>query len=276
MVASDRLSAFDVVMAEPIPDKGRVLTAMSAFWFEQLADVVGNHLISTDARRPARRRPGVPGSAGRIMLCRRAEMLPIECIVRATWPARRGRSTGRRAPCTAWRRRPGSSRPTGCPSRCSRRRPRPRSATTTRTSPSTGRVEIVGGDVAEQLRRSASTAVRAGRRAGRAAGIILADTKFELGYVDRRRRLGALVVCDEVLTPDSSRFWPADDWAPGRHPARASTSSPSATTSTPARLGQAPAAPAAAGRGGRGDRRPATRGLRADLRPSFADWPGRR
>ncbi|MGI8940000.1 MAG: phosphoribosylaminoimidazolesuccinocarboxamide synthase [Iamia sp.] len=212
MVTSDRLSAFDVVMAEPIPDKGRVLTAMSAFWFDRLADVLPGHLISTDlgdlpdgARDPA--------LAGRIMLCRRAEMLPIECIVRgyitgSAWKEYRSDGTMH-----------GSPLPTGL--RESDQLPQP--VFTPSTKAEVGdhdinvsfddAVDLVGADLAARARDASLELYRRGAEWAAARGIIIADTKFELGLVD-----GELVVADEILTPDSSRFWPADAWEPGTTP----------------------------------------------------------
>ncbi|MGI8758551.1 MAG: phosphoribosylaminoimidazolesuccinocarboxamide synthase [Acidimicrobiales bacterium] len=211
LVASDRISAFDVVMAEPIPDKGRVLTAMSAFWFEHLAEVAGNHLVSTelgDLPEPARQ----PELAGRAMLCRRAEMLPIECIVRghlagSGW--REYQSTG-----TVH----GEPMPAGL--RESDRLPEP--VFTPSTKADAGHdvnlsyaeaVDLVGADLAGRAREISLELYRLGAAWAAERGIVVADTKFELGFVD-----GELVVADEVLTPDSSRFWPADRWVPGTTP----------------------------------------------------------
>jgi hypothetical protein len=141
MVTSDRLSAFDVVMAEPIPDKGRVLTAMSAFWFERFADLVAGHLISTDLADLTELGIAAddPELAGRVMLCRKAEMLPVECIVRgyltgSAWKEYRASGTMHGDPLPR-----GCSRARRSPSRCSPRPPRPTSGITTSTSPSTGR-----------------------------------------------------------------------------------------------------------------------------------------
>jgi phosphoribosylaminoimidazole-succinocarboxamide synthase len=212
MVTSDRLSAFDVVMAEPIPDKGRVLTAMSAFWFDHLADIVPGHLISTDlADLPEGAQDA--SLAGRVMLCRRAEMLPIECIVR-------GYITG-----SAWKEYKasgtmhGSALPEGLQE--SDRLPEP--VFTPSTKAEVGdhdenvsfekAVELVGADLAERARAVSLELYRRGAEWAAARGIIIADTKFELGLVD-----GELVLADEVLTPDSSRFWPADEWVPGTTP----------------------------------------------------------
>jgi len=212
MVASDRLSAFDVVMAEPVPDKGRVLTAMSAFWFELLADIAGNHLVSTelDALPVADRDPGL---AGRMMLVRRCEMLPVECIVR-------GYLAG-----TGWQeyRQMGTICGLPLPAGLREADQLPAPVFTPSTKAAVGIhdenisfddvVARVGGPLAEAA-RDLSLAVysRAAAHAG-ARGIILADTKLELGLLD-----GRLVLADEVLTPDSSRFWPRDAWQPGRPP----------------------------------------------------------
>jgi phosphoribosylaminoimidazole-succinocarboxamide synthase len=211
LVASDRISAFDVVMAEPIPDKGRVLTAMSAFWFTHFEGVVGSHLLSTrleDLPEPARR----PEWAGRVMLCRRAEMLPIECIVR-------GYLAG-----SAWKeyRRSGTMHGTPLPPGMLEASALPEPVFTPSTKASEGHdvnisfdraVDLVGREVAERARDIAVELYVSGAAWAAQRGIISADTKFELGFVD-----GELVLADEVLTPDSSRFWPADRWVPGQTP----------------------------------------------------------
>lgn len=211
MVTSDRLSAFDVVMAEPIPDKGRVLTAMSAFWFEKFAELVGNHLLSTrleDVPESARR----PEWEGRIMLCRRAEMLPIECIVR-------GHLTG-----SAWKeyRTDGTMHGMRLPAGLLEASRLPEPVFTPSTKAEAGHdmnisfddaVGLLGRDLAERARQVSLELYTAGARWAAERGIIIADTKFELGVID-----GELVLADEVLTPDSSRFWPADAWVPGSTP----------------------------------------------------------
>jgi phosphoribosylaminoimidazole-succinocarboxamide synthase len=211
LVTSDRISAFDVVMAEPIPDKGRVLTAMSSFWFEQFADVAPGHVISTDvADLPADLRR--PGWEGRVMLCHRAEMLPIECIVR-------GYLTG-----SAWKeyQRSGTMHGTELPSGLEESAQLPEPVFTPSTKAEEGHdenisfaaaVDLVGRATAEAARDISLACYRQGADWAAERGILIADTKFELGYVD-----GALTLCDEVLTPDSSRFWPADDWRPGATP----------------------------------------------------------
>ena len=213
MVTSDRMSAFDVVMAEPIPHKGRVLTAMSAFWFEVLGEVVGSHLISTDV---ADLPDGVAGAdddlRGRIMLCHKAEMLPIECIVR-------GYLSG-----SAWKEysKSGTMHGQQLPAGLQESDQLPEAVFTPSTKADTGHdenisydaaVELVGETLASKARDVSLELYRRGAELARDRGIIIADTKFELGLVD-----GELVLCDEVMTPDSSRFWPVDEWKPGATP----------------------------------------------------------
>ena len=215
MVTSDRISAFDVVMAEPIPHKGRVLTAMSAFWFDELADVVTGHLISTDvADLPDGARSAAVDAdlAGRVMLTSKAEMLPVECIVRgyitgSAWKEYRASGTMH-----------GARLPDGL--RESDRLPQP--VFTPSTKADTGHDEnisfaaaagLIGEALAAKVRDVSLELYRRGAEWARERGIIIADTKFELGLVD-----GELVLCDEVLTPDSSRFWPTDVWEPGTTP----------------------------------------------------------
>ncbi len=211
MVASDRLSAFDVVMAEPVPDKGRVLTAMSAFWFELLGDVAGNHLVSTalDALPAPARDPGL---AGRIMLVRRCEMLPVECIVR-------GYLAG-----TGWQEYREAGTVCGLPLPAGLREADqlPAPVFTPSTKAAVGIhdenisfdevVERIGGPLAEAARDLALAVYERAAAHAEARGIILADTKLEFGA----RADGTVLLADEVLTPDSSRFWAADAWAPGR------------------------------------------------------------
>jgi phosphoribosylaminoimidazole-succinocarboxamide synthase len=213
MVTSDRLSAFDVILAEPIPQKGRVLTAMSAYWFEVLGDVVGSHLLSTDAGALSPEAQAVgPDLAGRIMLCRRAEMLPIECIVR-------GYLSG-----SAWKEygRSGTMHGQALPEGLQESDQLPEPVFTPSTKADEGHdenisfeaaVDLVGTEIATRARDISLELYTRGAELARERGIIIADTKFELGLVD-----GELVLCDEVMTPDSSRFWPVDEWKPGATP----------------------------------------------------------
>ena len=213
MVASDRISAYDVILPTPIPDKGRVLTGLSRHWFAQTADIVPNHLLSTRLEDlPAELRR--PDFSGRTMLVRRLEMLPIECVARgylagAGW--RDYRDTG--AVC-------GHAIAPGL--RQADRLPEP--IFTPATKASTGHDEnitreqaagLVGADVLAEAERITLALYTRAAAACRAAGLILADTKFELG---RDPETGRLVLGDEVVTPDSSRLWPADGWEPGTSP----------------------------------------------------------
>ncbi len=215
MVASDRVSAFDVIMAEAIPDKGRVLTAMTTFWYEEMADVVPGSLLSADpieisARLGGRALP--PEWAGRAMLVRRAEMLELECIVR-------GYLAGQ-----AWEEYERSGTVHGMEMRegllLASKLEKPVFTPSTKAAEghdlNIGMAEAVDLVGAESVLAAQSVSLELYRRAAArcaAAGFILADTKFELGYVD-----GVLCLCDEVCTPDSSRLWPADAVVPGTTP----------------------------------------------------------
>jgi len=212
LVTSDRLSAFDVVMDQPVLHKGRVLTAISAYWAEQLANIAPSHLLSTDlADVPAGAQ--LPELAGRIMLCRKADMLPVECIVR-------GYITG-----SAWKEyeASGTMHGTPMPADLLEASQLPEPVFTPSTKAEDGlhdenitydqAVELIGPDLAEQARDISLQLYRTGAKIAAERGVIIADTKFELGLVG-----GQLVVADEMLTPDSSRFWPADQWSPGATP----------------------------------------------------------
>ena len=220
LVTSDRISAFDVVMAEPIMDKGRVLTAMTAFWFEQFADLVDGHLISTDTAdfgdvlgiAVGSGADVLAGLAGRTMLCHKAEMLPIECIVR-------GYITG-----SAWKeyRSSGTMHGTPMPDDLLEASRLSEPVFTPSTKADEGHdvniayaeaVDLVGTEVAEAVRDASITCYLRGAKWAAERGIIIADTKFEFGVSEEG---GDPVLIDEVLTPDSSRFWPADQWQPGR------------------------------------------------------------
>jgi phosphoribosylaminoimidazole-succinocarboxamide synthase len=211
MVTSDRISAFDVVMAEPIPDKGRVLTAITAFWLDQLSDVAPNHLVSLDVPDRVADELG-DDLDGRAMLVRKAEMLPVECIVRgylsgSAWAEYRKAGTMH-----------GQSLPAGLQQ--SERLPEPVFTPSTKATEGHDEnisfdqmVDLVGAEVSKRAEEISLQAYRRGSEWAAERGIIVADTKFELGFID-----GELAICDEVLTPDSSRFWPAATWAPGTVP----------------------------------------------------------
>jgi phosphoribosylaminoimidazole-succinocarboxamide synthase len=210
MVTSDRISAFDVVLPNPITDKGRVLTGLSLFWFERTEDVVPNHLVSAEVDDfPPDFTEHHKELAGRSMLVRRARMIPIECVARgylsgSGWKEYRTDGTV----C-------GIRLPEGLIE--SDRLPEP--IFTPATKAETGHDEnisidraadIVGEGLAQRLKELTLTLYDLGAGLARERGVILADTKFEFGFID-----GEIALCDEVMTPDSSRFWPADEYRPG-------------------------------------------------------------
>jgi phosphoribosylaminoimidazole-succinocarboxamide synthase len=212
LVATDRLSAFDVVFEQPIPDKGAVLTRLSAWWFEQLAPLGRSHFVSADpaALPPAARTPEL---AARSMLVRRADRVDAECVVRG-YLAGSGWAEYRKAGRVV-----GHALPAGL--READRLPEP--IFTPSTKAEVGHDEnitreqladLVGADLARQLEERSIALYVEGARRAEAVGLILADTKFEFGFID-----GELAVIDEVLTPDSSRFWDAERYAPGSSPA---------------------------------------------------------
>jgi phosphoribosylaminoimidazole-succinocarboxamide synthase len=210
VVASDRISAFDVVLDDPVPDKGRVLTALSTFWFEQTRDVLPNHLISADPTDfPETAGPDV---AGRAMLVRRAAVVPMECVVR-------GYLFG-----SAWKEYEATGQVQGhrLPGDLALADPLPEPIFTPTTKADEGHDlpltpdearALVGADRYEALSFAARALYARGAAHAETCGVLIADTKFEFGDID-----GDLVVVDEMLTPDSSRFWPAEDWRPGRPP----------------------------------------------------------
>ena len=213
LVASDRLSAYDVVLPTGVPDKGAVLTGLSVWWFEQLADLVPNHLVTARVGElPDVLAPFAEELRGRSMLCRRLEMVPVECVARGYLTGsglKEYSSTG--SVC-------GEELPAGLVDGSQLPEPVFTPATKAAVGDHDENVSYavvesaVGADLAAELRRV--TLAVYGRGASLAAdrGILLADTKLELGH----DRAGALTLGDEVLTPDSSRFWPADGWQPGR------------------------------------------------------------
>jgi phosphoribosylaminoimidazole-succinocarboxamide synthase len=214
MVASDRLSAFDVVMDRPIPRKGEVLTAVTVWWLEQLGDRVENHLIAADPDAIVAAVPALADSraqwAGRALLVRRTEPVPVECVVR-------GYLAG-----SAWKEYAASGTLAGEPLprglRESDRLDPPIFSPATKAAsghdeniPFAAMEERLGAERAQALRRLSLAVYARGRTLAAERGIILADTKFEFGIVEDRP-----ILIDEVMTPDSSRFWPEETYAPGR------------------------------------------------------------
>jgi phosphoribosylaminoimidazole-succinocarboxamide synthase len=206
LVASDRISAYDHVLSTEIPDKGRVLTAMSVFWFEQFARLTPNHLVAWDDERiPAEVR-------GRALLVRRLEMLPVECVARG-YLTGSGLADYKRTGAVC-----GVALPAGLGEASELAEPIFTPATKAEIGSHDENVSFdevaaqIGSDLAGRLRDSTLDVYRAAREFARQRGVILADTKFEFG-LDAD---GSLVLADEVLTPDSSRYWPADSYQPGR------------------------------------------------------------
>ena len=215
LVASDRVSAFDVVMREPSPYKGAVLTQLSAWWFRRLAEVTPSHFITADANEIIARAPDRAGSvaqvAGRAMLVRRTWPVAFECVVRgylagSAWAEYRDRGTLAGEPLAAGLQESARLDP-----------PLFSPATKAESGhdenvPFARMAAALGDEVATALRETSLAVYAAGRDMAARQGIIVADTKFEFGAASD----GRLLLIDEVLTPDSSRFWPADGYAPGR------------------------------------------------------------
>ncbi len=211
IVASDRISAFDVVMNDPIPDKGKILTQISAFWFSQIADLAPHHLISTDvADFPAACRPYTESLRDRSMLVRKATVVPFECVIRgylsgSGWKEYResGGVCGIRLPKGLVE----SDRldePIFTPATKAELGTHDENVTFERMA------RDLGAGLAERLRTLSLSIYRRARDIAETRGIILADTKFEFGRVG-----DTVILVDEVLTPDSSRFWPKDEYRPG-------------------------------------------------------------
>ncbi|MFJ8931934.1 MULTISPECIES: phosphoribosylaminoimidazolesuccinocarboxamide synthase [unclassified Streptomyces] len=207
MVATDRISAYDWVLPSPIPDKGKVLTQLSLWWFDQLQDLIPNHVVSQELPE------GAPADwAGRTLICKSLDMVPVEAVAR-------GYLTGSglveynesRTVC-------GLALPEGLEDGSELPAPIFTPATKAEVGEHDENVSYeevarrIGADTAAQLRQSTLAVYSRARDIARERGIILADTKFEFGF----DKDGSLILGDEVLTPDSSRFWPADQWQPGR------------------------------------------------------------
>ena len=211
IVATDRMSAFDVVMDDPIPDKGRILTGISLFWFKKLENVIANHLIaSKPSEYPEICRRYAPELEGRSMLVQRAEPLQVECIVR-------GYLSG-----SGWKDYLSTGKVCGIPLiegfQESQMLPEPLFTPSTKAAdgmhdeniPFEEASKILGEKTAREVRRISLEIYTMGRALAAKKGIIVADTKFEFGMKD-----GKIILIDEVLTPDSSRFWPENEYRPG-------------------------------------------------------------
>ncbi len=210
LVATDRISAFDVVLPNPIPEKGRVLTGLTLFWLEHTKDLIGNHLIGVDPREFPEPFRADPSLVGRAMLVTKADVVPVECVARGYLTGSgleqyraEGHVCGVRLP-------PGVDE--------AHRLPEPIFTPTTKAAeghdlPLTFEetVGLVGRGLAEKLREVTIALFERGAQVAAERGILVADTKFEFGFAG-----GELILIDEVLTPDSSRFWPAEGYAPGR------------------------------------------------------------
>lgn len=211
MVATDRLSAFDVVMPDPIPGKGRVLTQISLYWYEQVRSIIDNHLITADVEMyPEILKPHAEALRGRSMIVRKAQPLMVECVVRGYISGSGWKSYQKNGTVC------GISLPAGLKE--SDRLPEPLFTPSTKADVGDHDInisfdeaaEIIGAEMAEKVRAISLAIYNKGVEVAADKGIIIADTKFEFGICD-----GELILIDEVLTPDSSRFWPKSSYAPG-------------------------------------------------------------
>jgi len=211
IVATDRLSAFDVVLPTPIPDKGKVLTQMSAFWFDRFKDVVPNHVVSTDVSKyPQNLHHFRDQLEGRSMLVKKAKVFPVECVARGFLTGSGLKDYNKTGSVCGIKLPPGL--------RDSDRLPEP--IFTPATKAETGHDEniseeqaakVIGQDIVRQLKELTLQLYSRGVDYARTRGIIVCDTKFEFGLID-----GKISIVDEMLTPDSSRFWPAVQYSPGK------------------------------------------------------------
>lgn len=204
LVATDRISAFDFVLGTEIPDKGKILTQLSLWWFEQLADLVPNHLVA--AQVPAE-------FAGRAMACRRLSMIGVECVARGYLAGSGLADYQRTGMVCGIRLAPGLDEGSRLPEPIFTPATKARLGEHDENIPASAVAARHGADVAAELERITLEVYRRGTEIAIRRGIIVADTKIEFGFDSG----GMLRLADEVLTPDSSRFWPAQQWVPGRH-----------------------------------------------------------
>jgi phosphoribosylaminoimidazole-succinocarboxamide synthase len=218
LVATDRVSAFDVVMGQTIPHKGAVLTQLTAWWLRKLEPTVKHHMLSAETREIVRELPALKDHqhelGGRAMLCRRTDVFPVECVVRgylsgSAWKEYRDRGTlaGERLP-PGLRESDRLDPPLFSPARKA-------AEGHDENITFAGMSQEIGESWARELATRSREIYEAGRAIAAARGIIIADTKFEFGRVPGDAEAGTVILVDEVLTPDSSRFWPADRYAPG-------------------------------------------------------------
>lgn len=211
IVATDRISAFDVIMPDPIPGKGKILTGISAFWFEKTKEIISNHVVTTDMNEyPSECRPHHEILSGRSMLVKKTRALPVECIVRG-YLSGSGWKEYQKTQSVC-----GISLPAGLKE--SDRLPEPIFTPSTKAEAGHDQnisfgetVRITGQETAEKIRTASIAVYEFARDYALKKGIIIADTKMEFGILD-----GELILIDELLTPDSSRFWPADQYTPGK------------------------------------------------------------
>ena len=215
LLTTDRISAFDVVMSETIPMKGAVLTQISAWWFKQLEGAVPHHMISADADEIIKQVPGLrdhrAALAGRAMLCKRTTVFPIECVIRGYISGSAWKEYAAQGTLAGEKLAPGLLESAKLePAIFS---PATKAESGHDENITVGRMkEILGTQVTDELERLTRIVYTSGRDVALANGIIIADTKFEFG----RTRSGEIILIDEVMTPDSSRFWPLDGYQPGR------------------------------------------------------------
>jgi phosphoribosylaminoimidazole-succinocarboxamide synthase len=212
IVASDRISAFDVVMPDPIPDKGRILTQLSIYWFGQMEAIIENHLLATEVQDfPAPCQEYAEVLQGRSMLVKKAQPLPVECVVRGYLSGSAWIEYQERGEASGVKLLPGlqESSPLTAPIFT----PATKAEMGTHDENITFEevIRLLGGELATRIRRMSVQIYERARNLADQKGIIIADTKFEMGLFD-----GRLILIDEILTPDSSRFWPKDLYQPGR------------------------------------------------------------
>ncbi len=212
IVTTDRISAFDVIMPNPVPGKGIILNRMSAFWFEQMKDIIGNHIVSTDpAEFPEECAPYSKDLEGRSMLVKKATPLPVECIVRG-YLSGSGWKDYQRDKTVSGIKLPDALKE-------SSKLPEPIFTPTTKAevgehdSPINRKEmeDVIGADITDKVIKASLAIYERAAKIAQKAGIIIADTKMEFGIIGKE-----LILIDELLTPDSSRFWPADDYEEGR------------------------------------------------------------